>query len=99
MDTILDFAKNYACIMLVLFLFSYLAPREDYRKYFHFFISVLMAAVLLRPVLSLFGEAAEGSLHEELAQLEEALSDIEYQEKGENLIEQFLREAAQTEQD
>jgi hypothetical protein len=99
MDTILAFAKNYACFMMILFLFSYLAPREDYRKYFHFFISVLMVAALIRPVLSLFGDAAEGKLREELDEMEDALSGIEYQEKGENMIEQFLREAAETEQD
>jgi hypothetical protein len=97
MDTILTFAKNYACFTLILFLFSYLAPREEYRKYFHFFISVLMVAALLGPVLSLFGDVAQGELREELTQMEDTLSDIEYQEKGENMIEQFLREAADTE--
>jgi hypothetical protein len=99
MDTILTFAKNYACFMLILFLFSYLMPREEYRKYFHFFISVLMAAVLLRPILSIFSDTAEGTFAEELSRMEETISGIEYQEKGENIIEQFLGEAAESQQE
>jgi hypothetical protein len=81
--------------MLLLFLFSYLTPREEYRKYLRFFISALMAAVLLGPVFSLFSDTAEGKWQEELTRLEEALSDIEYQEKGENMLEQFLGEATE----
>jgi hypothetical protein len=96
METIITFAKNYVCFMLILFLFSYLAPREDYRRYFQFFISILMAAALLSPLISLFaGNDGEG-LRNELKQLEEGLSDIEYQEKGEAIIEKLLREAAET---
>jgi cytochrome c-type biogenesis protein CcmH/NrfG len=95
MDLILNFAKNYACFMLLLFLFSYLTPREEYRKYLRFFISALMAAVLLGPVFSLFSDTAEGKWQEELTRLEEELSDIEYQEKGENMLEQFLGEATE----
>jgi hypothetical protein len=97
METILNFAKNYAAFMLLLFLFTYLTPRREYRKYFQFFISILMAAVLLRPLFSLFGDAAEGKLREELTELGDEISGIEYQEKGENMIERFLREATESE--
>ena len=51
MDTILEFVRNYFIFLLVLYLISYLAPQESYRRYFHFFISVLMVAVLMKPVL------------------------------------------------
>jgi hypothetical protein len=99
METILTFAKNYACFMLVLFLFSYLAPREDYRRYFQFFISVLMVAALIGPVLSLFGETGENSLRGQLEQMEDSLSEIDYQEKGEDIIEKFFRAAAENKED
>jgi stage III sporulation protein AF len=97
METIITFAKNYVCFMLVLFLFSYLAPREDYRRYFQFFISVLMAAALLSPLLSLF--TGEENLKSGLSRLTEEIGDIEYQEKGEAIVEKLLREAAETKED
>jgi hypothetical protein len=99
METLITFAKNYVCFMLILFLFSYLAPRADYRRYFQFFISVLMAAALIGPILSLFTGNGGDNLKSELKELEEGLSDIEYQEKGEAIIEKLLREAAEAKED
>jgi hypothetical protein len=99
METLITFAKNYVCFMLILFLFSYLAPREDYRRYFQFFISVLMAAALISPVLSLFAGTGENNLKSELKQLSEGISDIEYREKGEAIIERLLGEAAEAKAD
>ena len=47
---ILDFVKNYFLLMLILFLLSYLAPKEEYRKYFDYFISILVIAILIQPL-------------------------------------------------
>ena len=33
METIIVFVKNYFLFLLVLYLISYLAPQESYRKY------------------------------------------------------------------
>jgi uncharacterized membrane protein (DUF106 family) len=99
METLITFAKNYVCFMLILFLFSYLAPRADYRRYFQFFISVLMVAALIGPILSLFTGTGSDDLKGELKELQKELSDIEYREKGEAIIEKLLREAAEAKED
>ncbi|MDD6444762.1 MAG: stage III sporulation protein AF [Lachnospiraceae bacterium] len=90
MQTILQFVKSYFIFMLILFLFSYLAPKESCRKYFHFFIGVLMTAVLLQPLLQLFRQDTGKQFRQELSEIEEEISDMEYYEKGENIYEQFL---------
>ena len=36
----LEFLKNYYVFMLVLMVFSYLVPKEDYKIYIQFFISI-----------------------------------------------------------
>lgn len=92
MQTILAFVKEYFVFMLVLFLISYLVPRESYRKYFHFFIGALMVAVLMEPVLSFFNRDARGEFHRQLEEIEKNLSEIEYEEKGEDIFEQFLKD-------
>ncbi len=97
MSEVLEFVRNYFIFMLVLFLFSYLVPKEDYRKYFNFFIGILMAAVLVRPVLVLVNSDAEKEFKKTFDEIEEKLSELEYQEKGENIFEQFLGEAAEPE--
>lgn len=97
MSEVLEFVKNYFIFMLILFLFSYLVPKENYRKYFNFFIGVLMAAVLIRPVLVFISSDTKNEMKKTLEEIEEKLSDLEYQEKGENIFEQFLGEATETE--
>ena len=97
MNTILEFVKQYMILMLILFLFSYLAPKESYRKYFHFFISVLMAVILLQPVLTFFSGDTRQAAEEELKQIQDKLDSIEYYEKGENILEQYLGETEEPE--
>lgn len=90
MQNILEFVKNYFVFMLILFLVSYLVPREEYRKYFNFFIATLMVAILMQPVLAFLDKDTSEDLREKLSEIEENLSGIEYYEKGENIFEQFL---------
>lgn len=90
MQNVLEFVKNYFIFMLILFLVSYLVPKEEYRKYFNFFIAALMVAILMQPVLSFLNRDAAEKLRDELSSIEEELSVIEYYEKGENIFEQFL---------
>lgn len=97
MSEVLEFVKNYFIFMLVLFLFSYLVPKESYRKYINFFIGVLMAAVLVRPFLVFVSSDSKREMKKALSEIEEKLADLEYQEKGENIFEQFLGEATETE--
>lgn len=66
---ILSFIKDYFIFMMILFLFSYLTPKEEYKKYFQFFIGVLMVAILMRPVLALLGEDREARVRERVDQM------------------------------
>lgn len=92
MEIILQFVKEYFVFMLVLFLISYLVPRDSYQKYFHFFIGALMVAVLMEPVLSFLNRDTRQEVHREMEEIERQLSDMEYEEKGEDIFEQFLKD-------
>lgn len=82
MNLILSFVKDYFIFMIILFLFSYLTPKEDYRKYFQFFIGVLMVAILMRPILGLLGEEREGEVRERMEQIiEECERGVESYER------------------
>ena len=94
---ILDFVKNYFLLMLILFLISYLAPQENYRKYFNFFIGAMMIAILIQPLHVFLNGDARDSAKKELDQIREKMESIEYCEKGENIFEQFLGETKETE--
>ncbi|MCM1282493.1 MAG: stage III sporulation protein AF [Muribaculaceae bacterium] len=90
MQAVLNFARDYFLFMLILFLFSYLAPKENYRRYFQFFIGVLMAAILMRPVFALFTKDGEEKVRQELDQLRQEMESVEYYEEGEDIFEWFL---------
>ena len=94
MEVVLTFVKNYFVLMLIFYLLSYLTPKETYQKYFHFFVSVLVITVLLVYVGGMKKEEARQQLHEIVEQME----SIEYQEKGENIFEQYLGKVDQKEE-
>ena len=50
----LDFLKNYYIFMLILMVFSYLVPKDAYKAYIQFFISVFVVVLFLKPVLEFF---------------------------------------------
>lgn len=85
MNVILSFIRDYFIFMMILFLFSYLTPKEDYKKYFQFFIGVLMVAILMRPVFALLGEDREAEVR---ARVERLMQECERgQESYERLVE------------
>lgn len=76
--------------MLLLFVFSYLVPKENYRRYFNFFISVMMVATLLFPLLQISEKEVAAQTKARLEEIEEKIGDTQYYQKGENIFEQFL---------
>ena len=90
MSILLSFVEKYFIFVLVLFLISYLVPRESYQKYFHFFIGALMVAVLMEPVLSFLNRDERADFHGELEKIVSDMSDQGYYEKVEDIFEQFL---------
>ena len=89
----LEFLKGYYVFMLVLMVFSYLVPKEEYKTYIQFFISVFIIVLLLKPVLGIFTSEDPAYLYawfNEFWQQIESL-DIEMEE-GENIFEHFFSE-------
>ena len=93
MQTILEFVRGYFIFMLILFLFSYLVPKDAYKKYFQFFIGVLVAAILLRPVIRLFTDDSRQEVEKEIDMLREEIEQLEYLERGEDIYERFLKDS------
>lgn len=89
----LEFLKNYYIFMLILLVFSYLVPKEDYKKYMQFFIGIFVVVLLLKPVLEFFTMDSPTRIYEMFdsfnAQMEQL--DLEVKE-GETLYEYFFLE-------
>lgn len=83
--------------MLLLFVFSYLVQKENYRRYFNFFISVMMVAALLFPLLQISEKEVAAQTKARLEEIEEKIGDTQYYQKGENIFEQFLSDEGMAE--
>lgn len=92
METVLVFVKNYFILVLILLVFSYLVPKEGYKKYFQFFIGVLIAVALLRPVLSWMNLDETEIVYENLHEVNRRLEEIQYEGNKEDLFELFFVE-------
>lgn len=90
MEVVLTFVKNYFVLMLIFYLLSYLTPKETYQKYFHFFVSVLVITVLAQPLLVYVGGMKKEEARQQLHEIVEQMESIEYQEKGENILNSIL---------
>ena len=78
------------CLFTGAVLFSYLAPQESYRKYFRFFVSALMIAVLMKPVLGIMQKDVRDEAMLQLDSIAEQLEENQYEGKGEDVFEWFL---------
>lgn len=89
----LEFLKNYYVFMLVLMVFSYLVPREDYKAYMQFFISVFIIVLLLKPVLELFMIEDFDKLYEMFETFSTQIESLDVEmEEGEDIFEHFFSE-------
>ena len=89
MDAILELVKNYFILALLLMVLSYLAPKEEYKRYFQYFIGIWLCVLLLRPVIALFADGEELAYYN-MEELQEQLMDIdEWQEEGVDIFEIF----------
>lgn len=89
MEKILEIFKNYFGIAFILLILSYLTPRENYRKYLQFFISVLIAVILFLPLTEWINKGSKGKERLSWEDMEERLSTYEYKMEGEDLFEIF----------
>lgn len=49
----IEIIKEFYVFALLLLVFSYLVPKEDYKIYIQFFIGIFLLVVILKPVLKL----------------------------------------------
>lgn len=97
MESILELLKSYFALALVLLVFSYLMPKEDYRKYMQFFVGIFLAVIILRPVAEWILDEDASMVHFE--ELQQQLEDIEYDlEEGENMYEIYFGIAGEMEE-
>lgn len=89
----LDFLKNYYVFMLILMVFSYLVPRDDYKKYIQFFIGVFVVVLLLKPVLTIFTMDNPEFIREVFEPFNQQMNQLDLEiEEGESIFEHFFFE-------
>lgn len=89
----LEFLKNYYVFMLILLLFSYLVPKEEYKRYIQFFIGIFVVVLFLRPILEFSINDNENLLHEVFIKFNQGVLNLDMEiEEGENMFEYFFLE-------
>lgn len=89
----LEFLKNYYVFMLILMVFSYLVPKEEYKAYMQFFIGVFMVVLFLKPVLEFFSTDNPDFVYEIFENFDLQLEQYEVDmTEEENLFEYFFLE-------
>ena len=88
----LEYLKTYYVFMLILMVFSYLVPREEYRKYIQFFVGVFVVVLMLKPILELFSADAPTRIQELFDSFNVQMNRMEWDGKEENIYEYFFLE-------
>jgi len=87
----LEFLKNYYVFALILMVFSYLVPKESYKKYLQFFIGIFMVVLFLKPILSLFTMEQPEQIYEVFDLFNQKIESLELEQKeGETIYEHFF---------
>lgn len=89
----LEFIKNYYVFVLILMIFSYLVPKEDYKNYIQFFVSIFMIVLLLKPILTFLNVKDVSVLEETFSMFNEKVSKLDFQMgEQEDIFEYFFLE-------
>ena len=89
----LEFLKNYYVFMLILMVVSFLVPREEYKAYIQFFISIFVIVLLLEPVLEIFTMDNPSLIYEVFDDFNTQLEQFEMDlSEEENIFEYFISE-------
>ena len=77
--------------MLILMVFSYLVPKEEYKKYIQFFIGIFIVVFFLKPVLELFTVDNPAKVYEIFDTFNTQINELDVElEEGENIYEYFF---------
>ena len=75
----LEFLKNYYVFMLILMIFSYLVPREEYKRYIHFFVGIFVVVLFLRPILEFLSMDSPTRIYEIFETFNEQVKELDYE--------------------
>ena len=94
MTALLEFAKNYYIFMLLLFMFSYLVPKNVYKKYARFMVGVVMVLLLIQPIHKWINEEDSVLLFEQKIKEEMEAFDFQHEmpvfiREGEDVYERY----------
>ena len=71
--------------------FSYLVPKDDYKKYIQFFIGIFVVVLLLKPVLEFFTIEHPLKVYEVFDSFNIQIKEFDMEfEEGENIYEYFF---------
>lgn len=85
----LEYLKNYYVFMLVLMVFSFLVPREEYKSYIQFFVGIFLIVLLLKPVLQFMTMEEPTMIYEVFDEMNQQIEELDL-EKGGNIYEYFF---------
>ena len=89
----LDFLKNYYVFMLLLMVVSFLVPKEEYKAYIQFFISIFVIVLLLKPVLEIFTTDNPSLIYDVFGDFNTQLEQFEINlSEEETIFEHFIFE-------
>lgn len=95
---LLEFLKNYYVFMIILMIFSYLVPKESYKKYIQFFIGIFVVVLFLKPILELFTIDNPNQIYEMFEPFNQRVESLELEglelekQEGETIFEYFFFE-------
>ena len=107
MHTLIDWIRSILILYFLMMIVLYFAAGESYKKFIRFFMGMVLALTVLRPVLAVFGkeealqekityEAFRQSMEEarfDFGQMEEAENEVYRRQYERGLEEQFLADA------
>lgn len=89
----LELLKKYYVFILILMVFSYLVPKESYKKYIQLFIGIFMVVMFLKPVLMLFTMENPNAIYEVFEPFNQKIESIDLEQlEGETIYEYFFSE-------
>ncbi len=89
----LEIIKELYIFALLLLVFSYLVPKEEYKSYIQFFIGIFLLVVILRPVLTIIMSDNASQLYgifEDFNAQMSGISDVNEWEAGTEDIYEFF---------
>lgn len=87
----LEYLKNYYVFMLVLIVFSFLVPKDEYKGYLQFFVSIFLIVLFLKPVLELLTLDEPTLIYDIFSDMNQQIEEFNI-EGSENIYEHFFFE-------